>query len=71
MPLPTVEQALDNLEHAQARGHITVDLQVRVSTLAAAVQFETARVISEAQRQAAETTRQASDADPDPIRWTG
>ena len=62
MPIPSVEQALDNLEHAQARGAIQVDLQVRVATFQAAVQIESAATMARASAAAAETVAGASDA---------
>jgi hypothetical protein len=62
MALPTLEEAHRNLESAQARGAIQVDLQIRVATFAAVVQVEAADRMARANLESAELLAAASDA---------
>ncbi len=62
MPLPTVDEAYAQLQQAPAAGSIQIDVQLRIATLAAAVQAESAQTMAQASRDAANALVEASDA---------
>jgi hypothetical protein len=62
MKLPSVEQALEDLERVPARGAMQVDLEVRVARFQAAVQVEAAEKMAQASAEAARVVAGASEA---------